>query len=378
MMFAVTATASGTAPRHAAHHRRLAGIPVCLLARTVLLGCALALCGCDFAEPEKRYYRIAVVGVGENDPLWPVFRAGMMRYAAAQPDLRLRFYAPPSVSPYAQAQILRRLLDDHDLAGVCIRLKDAPAIANPVERFRGRGVTVVTFNELGGSTLPAPHCGVDPVALGRAFAATLIEALHAHGTVLLLHAGDDDPHFGPVLSAFTAGLRGQTGLHLLASLDSRGDPEHAARLVADYTRRFPTASAWVFLWSWPLDAVTAPPIRWPDDMRVIAAPPLPRYWNFMAEGPCVAMIGADYEAIGYRALETCFRGVLTRGVVVHAEQAEPDVIWRRDLPAFQHQWRQWVSRTPSGGPPAPQPISSGSADADGQPDSDSPASPDRQ
>jgi ABC-type sugar transport system substrate-binding protein len=255
---------------------------------------------------------VAFIGAGPGDPLWPVLRAGAKRYLAAGSPLEIRLFNSPTDIPEAQADLLGKL-NDPDLRGVCVEVKDVDAVASPLEHLVNRGLVVVTMIESGGPRARSTHVGLDDTQVGEALANCATHALgDKGGSVMVLHAGDNHPIYGPRHLAFMEKMRRNSRIAILADLDCKGDPAQARRIIQERSARYPRLDLWVAMDDWPLADDTSPRDVFPrgrQGPRYITFGGLPRQWPLVRDGLCPCIVAADYGAIAGRAAQFCISGV---------------------------------------------------------------------
>ena len=315
-----------------------------------LIACFGLLPGCDPSptpsgvRQDRRF--IAVVGAGQDDPLWPVVSASAERCRPGLGKLELRTAAPEGVSVNAQARLIRQLQDE-GLKGLCIQVIDPKATEAILRRLVKDGIVVVTLVREVASSEPYMHCGVSETSVGEAMADLVAEALREKGTLAVLHADAGQPHSRERHQAFNARLQGYAQLTVLREFDCGGDPARSRDLIRQCMARYPRLNAWVSLDNWPLIGLGSQPLL-PPGCKLVTSDPNPSVWEALADGRCHAMVGADYGTIVRQALERCATAMEGNIVRSRTYLAPPRRVWAGDLHAYKLDWYAWCS-THTGG-----------------------------
>ena len=292
---------------------------------------------------------IAVVGAGQDDPLWPVLRGSALRYQEFLGEVPLRVEAPPTVSSHAQAQLIRRLRRE-GMRGLCIQVVDPEAIAPHLNRIANEGVTVVTMiHPVEGQPGPM-HCGVDQGLIGEALADTIAEAVQGKGTIAVLHANSKADYARERYQAFAARLKRYPRIMVLLEFDCGGNNQRAQEMIRRCMKRFPRLNGWVAIDNWPLRGLDPQTRLLPPSCKLVATDPNPKLWDHLSAGTCLAMIAADYDQIAQQAVLKC--AVALEGNLVRWRTflAKPRPVWQSTLHTYKMEWIEWCSRQ---SPPAP-------------------------
>jgi ABC-type sugar transport system substrate-binding protein len=318
--------------------------------RLLLLASALTVAGVACRDDNQelllkersRHGFVAFVGAGPNDPLWPVLRAGGKRYLDTGSLMDIRFFNPPSDAPQAQVDLVAHL-NDPDLLGLCIQINDVEAMTPILERLRKRGITVITMVKLAGTRDRFTHVGLDEMQIGEMLAHCTIQYLgDKGGTIMVLHAGDQHPVYGPRHLAFVDQVRRNSKIDVLADLDCKGDPREARRIIKDRTERYPRLNLWVSMDDWALADGTPGSEVFGKGPRYITSGGLPRQWPLVRSGVCPCVVGADYGDIAARAAQFCISGVREpaqerRDFYVPMRSVSAD-----NLDAYARDWSAWA------------------------------------
>ena len=334
----------GACPRHrgfAAYTRTAATILICLL---------LAAAGaCRRPSSSKPVHSvasgdgfIAVVGAGEDDPLWPVLRGSAQRANRDLGGITVRIVAPQIGSPAAQIELIRSLRG-RQLRAACVQVTDAEAIAPVLEELRSAGVLVVTMVRPVPSPLPFHHCGVDEPQVGEAIAVALAEGIGYKGTVAVLRGDETDKQLTARYRGFHNELKRHVDVQVLRELRYDGDPQQARKTIRDFCERFPRLNGFAVLGDWPFrspQALSEPLV--PAGCKLVSVDPLPPTWPLLSKGWCHALVGAEYGRIAHKAIQWC--------VVILAEKELPTQtyfvpvrkVWSGSLEGWKMQWQRWT------------------------------------
>ncbi len=260
------------------------------------------------AAPSKDV-AIAVVGAGEDDPLWPVIRAVSAARQAQVPQYRIRVEAPPMTSINAQHALLRRLRDE--AAAVCVQVIE-PAATRPVlEELRRAGLIVVTMGRPVEAEVPFLHVGWSEGLVGEQLARTLVDQLPDGGMIALLtrrsDAGDDDRAL-----AMRSELRRFVGLRIIAEYPCRTSSDAQAAMAAAH-ENFPALAGWLSLGDWPLhiDAERAEAAL--GGRMLVAADASPATWPVLERNLPITVITPDYARLAGAAIDRARDVLMGRG-----------------------------------------------------------------
>jgi ABC-type sugar transport system substrate-binding protein len=286
---------------------------------------------------------IAFVGAGAADPLWPILRNGAERFPGGRRRLGTRFLTPPIASPQEQVGLIRGLLGDLRLKGLCVQVIDPQALISVLEEAAIHGVPVVTMIRDVPAHLRIAYCGVDQADIGRKLADATYEALDGKGNVEVLVSTMSDPYYAKRLRAFQTQIGRWSGIHILAYAECHGDSVAARRELRNRSRRYPSIRAWVMLDNWAFNGWNASQPLVPKRCRVIAVDPFPANWKRLESGECYALIGGEYGEIGYEAMRRCHLAVGSP-VRHEMESLVPALLIRAsELADFRIRWTLWSS-----------------------------------
>lgn len=312
-----------------------------LLGWCLLAASALTLTSCEeSSQPlavDASIGFIAFVGSHQDDPLWPTFRATAERYREGLTGFDLVTRAPKSRSVEEQIRILREL-HSPEMRGLCIEPVDPQAIRELLCDLQTKGVAVVTMMQPMECEDPLPFSGVDELAVGRAIAEALREAVDGQGTVAILTSSKADRHLSDRILGFEERMRLETGLTVLKELDCAGDSSAGEAMVREYVERFPRLNAWAAMDNWPLRESDGERRLLPEGCQMVTTTPLPRYWPRLRDRTCAALIGARYDRIAESALRMCASVARSEPLQSTAYLAPSVTVTERNLSWFRKNW----------------------------------------
>ena len=310
----------------------------------------------DTPRTPKNY--IAADGAGAGDPLWPILRAGAQRFPTDPHRLAIRYLVPETVSPQKQVQLIRGLLGDIHLRGLCVQVADPRALFNVLEEVAVHGVPVVAMVRDLPDHLRTAFSGLDEADLGRKLADAAAQAVEQRGNIMVLISTQDDPSLAERLHAFQQRIARQIGIHVLAYAECHADGVVARRELRTRSKRYPSVEAWVMLGNWAFAGWDDTEPLLPRPCRLIAVDPFPPLWKRLETGECFALVGGDYGQIGYEAIRHCHLAIGSPTMHRMESLAPAFVVRASELAEYQTKWRQWSSppgRAPTGQEPESEP-----------------------
>ena len=300
------------------------------------------LVGCkpsNIAQQADNASFIAVVGVAEDDPIWRVLYATATRQVDTLGGLAVRTAIPADPTPHGQIRLLRELYSRRML-GLCIQPADGPAMREILEELRSKGVTVVTMLERAPSQTEFMHAGVDDMAVGRAMADAIQEAVGGDGTIAVMRGPQDDLHYTDRYVGFEEKLKGMAGIHVLREFECDGNEFVARRQVREFTERFPRLSGWVCMDNWPLRLLEPDERPVPEGCVMVTYNPLPQYWPLIHEDAC-RFISVPYDQVAEQALHMCATAIHGELPSSGTYLAPPVTITSQNIIPFKLQWFRW-------------------------------------
>jgi len=292
---------------------------------------------------------IAVVGAGQDDPLWPALRGSALRQQVFLGELPLRVEAPPIVSSHAQTQLIRKLLDE-GMRGLCVQVIDPEAIAPHLKRLANDGTVVVTMVHPTGDEAGLMHCGVDERLVGEAFADVIVEGLQNKGTIAVLHAGSKWKYARERYDAFSMRIKHYPMVKVIREFDCAGNPRRARETMRRCMERFPRLNGWIAIDNWPLRGLDTQRPLLPSSCILVTSNPTPQVWDHLSTGGCFAMIATDTEQIARQAVLKCATTLEGKMIRRRTYLTEPRPIWTSSLHAYKLDWIAWCSHRTAVGP----------------------------
>ena len=340
-----------------------------LLTATVIS--TIALAGCSREESVERPEQvgfIAVVGAGDNDPLWPVLAATASRHVAAWQALPVRIEAPSRVSSNAQTQLIRKL-EAEGMRALCVQVVDVDASRSLLESLRRRGVVVVTMIDEVRVSPPFQHCGWDEHALGEKMAVALGKALYGRGLEVIsdpnvgmkeiaiiapsaliasMASGDQAESAGAAIRryrGFRSALTKRSAIEVLEECPC-DDPSELPAVILRIAERFPTLDGCVLVDGWSAGSVPPKVAKIIRDRIVVTPHPFPSMWPLTETEARVIAVRADYGSIAPLALDQALAAL--QGGMSRRRKIEVDltVVTERDWTGYRAQYTGWLAENP--------------------------------
>lgn len=322
------------------------------------MGWSLTGCRSDSRAPRKVHTaeRILLVGVGKNHPSFAVLQATARQISGHKRELTIDVLAPEHVSPAEQQALLEGLSPDRYDA-ICIQPVDPESIGSTMQRLASPGIPLIAFGRDTPAATRSGYCGPLESDLGRA-AALACESLvkGRSNSVILLHAGAENPTYSTRYNSFKTALSAASGVNLLKEVDCHANRVDALDLVKTEARKYPRAAGWVFLGDWPFRGLSEEDRLLPIGCGIVLCDGDPVYYERLRDGRIEALIGYDYRQAVQEAVYTAIRAceATDRGSLAPEISVAPEVITRKDLPLWEARWRAWCA-----GSVSPEPASRG-------------------
>jgi len=285
---------------------------------------------------------IAFVGAGRNDPFWPILRTGGQLYASAGARLSIVPLCPEGDSARDQVALLAGLRDP-DLRGLCIQPADIGAIQPVLNRLYNQGVCIVSMIQPVPERLRVAHVGFDEEGVGRELARLTSQVLPAEATFMLLHAGLDDPVYGPRLIGFERQMQAVRGPERLAEIDCRGDPREARAIIRDRAARYPRLTAWVALADWPLRGIPQADAAMGPSAAFLTFGGTPEHCALIRSGRSPAVLAANYRELGIKAAQFCEAAILHPSDHKPVYHAPLRTVAASNLHEYERDWILWCT-----------------------------------
>ncbi len=335
----------------------------------------IALVGCSREESAERPEQvgfIAVVGPGDNDPLWPVLAATASRHVAAWQALPVRIEAPPRVSSNAQTQLIRKL-EAEGMRALCVQVVDVDASRSLLESLRRRGVVVVTMIDEVPVSPSFHHCGWDEHALGEKMAVALGEALRGleltsdpnvgmkeiaiiapSALIASMSSSDQAESVGAAIRRYRGFRSALTKRSVIEILEESpcDDPAELPAVIWDIHKRFPTLDGWVLADGWSAGDVPPKIAKILRHRIVLTAHALPPMWPLTETEARVIAVRANYGSIAPHALDQAH--ALLRSGMSPRRRIETDlvaVVTQCDWTQYRAIFTAWLARDPAEDPP---------------------------
>lgn len=299
------------------------------------------LAGCERSRPATATHACLIVGLGEDDPLWPILKASAQSYVGTARSLQLKMVAPPKSDPAAQADLARKSLD-RTVTAICLQSDGSDTTRDLAKDLTQRGTAVILIGRDIPETGRFGYVGWDEFDAGKMLATALKASLRERTTFMLLHAGQAGATYTARLSGFAIGMQDYTFLRELHRYDCQADPAQALRVLTEQSQRYPQLGAWACIGDWPAHV----PL---EDLRrslgtgttLALVGALPNVWPLLEQGVCPAAVGTDYGRWGYEAVslsELAFHRSVKPG---EGRRTEPRVIRADELDRFKQEWTAW-------------------------------------
>jgi ABC-type sugar transport system substrate-binding protein len=306
----------------------------------------LAVAACD-EVPRQRYRLpedagfVAFVGAGENDPLWPILRAGAQRFDRHLGRYHVKYAAPVTPTPERQVELIRSMIGPR-MRALCVHLLDrevAGPLFTEVRKNGGIVVTMVTETE---SDLVTGHCGYDEAEIGAALADATVRYLNDAGAVMVLYRAEGTAAQAARYKAFKEQIR-FSHVERWAELDCGGDAARARAIIRERSARYPRLGAWVSMEPWPFQA-WGTESGLPDGCRVITCGAGPTVWPRVASGACVAAVGSNYYDLGYMALQFAQNEIESPSPYPRRYTVPIRMVYPSNLDAYKKDWAFWATQ----------------------------------
>jgi len=325
------------------------------ISKTPALACRIlvllvAFGGCDdFGSGRTAPGRCAVVLVGtrSDDPVWQAVRAGAARFSREARNLRLEEVLPSTSTPIAQKTALERIETPSVPTVACVLAIDARLLVQPIRRFMARGTQVVLIGDDAPQTRRRVFVGADEQAVGEAIGETLASLCKTRRTVMVVH--DDRGSERSVLrhEGFQRARLMHPDLRVLREFDCLGDRGKALKLLYETSERFPDLGGWALLDDWLRDGVPADRRLLHGAARIVSYGTVPGNLRLLEDGRVHALVGVDWEALGYRAVQLAYQLLSLSVLPVRDYKAPPVVVTKENLAEYRTRWQGIISRPAS-------------------------------
>jgi len=298
--------------------------------------------GCDSAgdtrpTPESLAAgRIVVVAEDREEPLWSSLRELAKTGPRRRRPVEILVDAPALPSATAQQELLRKLTSPQPSA-LCLIPTELDALRGQLDALVRDGLPVILIGRDLPETRRTAYCGPVEYEIGQAAArAAVTLAAHGSRTVILAHAGADDPMYGERYAGFVRELRLFRDVTLLREVGcgrTRGD---ALTLIRSEAHRYPRAGCWVLLGDWPFRALPdSERLLSPDD-RIVLCHIGFKYLPRLRRTDLAALVTADLARAAEQAVSLAIQWTAPQAVPEQTVITVPvEVVTPENLPEFE-------------------------------------------
>jgi len=323
--------------------------PVALTRRHAALGAIILVCiplhmlGCGKSRHNLPKRQCLLIGWSQSDPLWPVLKASAEAYVSTVPGLNLKAVAPQKPSTDEQIRLTLQNITRSTYA-VCLQTLPDERMEKFVSDLASRGLPVVLIGRDMPDSARFGYVGWDEHEVGRSLAEALSASLKDRSTFMLLHAGETHPIYGRRLGGFRAGLQRFIRPKMLKSLDCKGRPDEAFRILCEQGKRYPNLGAWVVLGEW-FNSLQPAELRKCLSARtaLVLVGATPETWPLVEQGICKAAIGTNYGRWGYEAVSLCEMAFHQAAQPGQKRLTRPEIVMLQNIQAFKARWAAWLS-----------------------------------
>jgi len=304
-----------------------------------------ALPACDRRRPlgaREVRLAIALVGTRSDDPTWQAVRAGAARFSNEVTELDLKEILPRSATPVAQEVALQALGRREPPQAVCVLAIHADALVQPINKLRASNVHVVLIGDDALQARRHLYVGVDEQAVGAAIGKALAAACKPRRTMMVVHDNRGDRRSVLRHKGLTREWTGSAGVRVLREFDCLGKREQALKFLYETSERYPNLGGWALIGDWLRDDLPADRPLTHGAAKIVSCGAHPGGFHLLEAGRVDALVGVDWEDLGYRALQACYQLLSLSAVPTRDYHAPPIVVTRENLPAHRKKWRDII------------------------------------
>jgi ribose transport system substrate-binding protein len=312
-----------------------------------LVAVGLAFCpACERTQVSRSRrpdYVIQIVGTRADDPTWHALLAGVARFAHDSPSTEVQTKLPAAPTPVAQKALLDTLGHGDRVNAIGVLAIDARVLVQPITRLIGEGIPVFLIGDDARQTGRNAFIGADEGQIGAVMARTLDSICKDHRTIMVVHDNRGSLRSFVRFDGFRRELARHANLSLLRDFDCLGQPAKALQIVQETSERFPDLGGWALLGDWlgGLEPAGKPLVQ--GATKIVSYGAHPSNFHLLEEGRVHALAGADWEAIGYRVMQSCFQVLNHSAFPVVDEKLPPVVITRDNLEDYRKKWQHWMA-----------------------------------
>jgi len=309
--------------------------------------CLVASSGCEERPSVPRLrYTVLLVGTHAGDPTWQALQAGASRFARDAPSLDIRKELPGSPTPVAQKALLDTVGRESGVHAVSILACDAKVLVQPVTRLIADGIPVILVGDDARQTRRSAFVGVDEMAVGRLLIQTFASMSKEHRTLMVVHDNRGSERSAKRFDGVRRELAIHPDITMLREFDCLGQATRALQTLRETSERYPNLGGWILLDDW-LDAEPSGAPLVHGSPKIISYGAHPGNFRHLESGRVHALVGGDWEAVGYRVMQSCLALLNRSAFPVTDERLPPVVVTRTDLDAYRKKWAHWVFSTTS-------------------------------
>ncbi len=291
---------------------------------------------------------VAFIGAGQDDPVWPILRAGAERFIRDFGAIEVRYAAPGIDSPGQQIEVIRSLSRPL-LRGLCIQVIEPEPLCPVFDELAKSGVRIVTVMRPVVHPAVDGHVGYDDAAIGRELGNLVVQHLPrprppAVPTIMILHEGRRSRAMRERYDACLDALSREPSIERRGSADCGGDPVRARAEIASAAVRFPQLSGWVALEPWPVRAWSPDGDRkspLPEGCVLITCGAEPALWPYIESNVCPAVVGFDYGDAGFMAMQFCQGAIQSSEERGRLYPVPIRVVTAATLARYKQDWAAW-------------------------------------
>jgi ribose transport system substrate-binding protein len=263
--------------------------------------------------------------------------------------LELKEILPTSSTPVAQKAVLESVVTEDRRSALCVLALDARILVQPIANLMSRGIPVILLGDDAPQSRRSVFIGADERAIGETIGKTLVGLCKPRRTLMVVHDNRGDAR-----SALRhQGMREELALHpevrILRDFDCLGQRAKALKLMYDTSERYPNLGGWALLGEWLGGGHLADRPLVHGSAKIVSVGAHAGHLALVEDGRVHALVGVDWEALGFRAAEACHQ-LLTDSLLPTLDyEAPPIVVSSENVAEYRAKW-QVTSSAPSSAP----------------------------
>ncbi|MBN1342829.1 MAG: substrate-binding domain-containing protein [Phycisphaerae bacterium] len=306
--------------------------------------------GCEQRRPTGPLEAESVVlllGTRAEDPVWRAICAGARRFIGETTKIHLEEILPASNTAMAQKEAMDRMNPGNRPTVVCVLAIDAKLLIQPIKRLSTAGINVILIGDDAPKTGRRVFLGGDEAKIGRAILETLVGMLTEHRTLFAMYNHQASQQSTLRYEGFMEALQQQADLKLLRVHECGDDGAAALKSLYETSERYPGLGGWALLYDWFGTDLPADKPLVHGSARVVSYGVRPESLKLLEDGRVHALVGVDWEALGYRAMQTCYQFLTASTIPARDYRAPPIVVLPKDVDAYRKTWRRITAATAS-------------------------------